>query len=197
MNLMAILGLIQLGASLIGGFRAAQEAERQQSLMERAMDEQTRAMERVLNLAAQIANKDITGAMMPYYSALQGRAMQAARAQAGAAGLTGSGLEAAAVQGIVGDVNAAIAQNLLQYESQRYAPLLQALGTFSGTLGEQARLRGALMQQFSEAGPDLSWLPILLSANPNLFNFSLSDILGSSGSGFGGGGSGLPATLTP
>lgn len=196
MDPMAILGLIQLGASLIGGFRAAQEAERQQRLMERAMDEQTRAMQRALNLAAQIANKDITGAMMPYYSALQGRAMQAARAQAGAAGLTGSGLEAAAVQGIVGDVNAAIAQNLLQYESQRYAPLLQALGAFSGTLGEQARLRGAVMQQFSEAGPDLSWLPILLSTNPNLFNFSLPNLSKGSGSNLGGGG-GVPATPTP
>lgn len=185
MDPMGLLAIIGLGAQIIGGFRAQQEAARQQALMEAAMDRQAQAAMDFLNFATQYANKDITAALTPQFSALQSRALANVSGLASASGLAGSGLAAAAEMGVRGDISAALAQQLLEWEKAKLAPLFQAQAGLSGVFGEQAKLRGALMGQFAEMGPDLSWLPTFLQVRPNAFNFDLSWLANL----FGGGGS--------
>lgn len=81
--------------------------------------------------AAAMARRTPHDALMPYYSKLQGRALQGIRAIAGASGLTGSGLEAAAASQAIGDINAGIAQRLMEYDAARMQALNQAAATLA------------------------------------------------------------------
>jgi hypothetical protein len=173
MDLLGILGLIQLGASLIGGFRAQQEAERRQALMDAALARQVEAALSAINTATQLANRDFAGRLSPYASLVEGRALQAARAAAGQAGLANSGLALAAAADISSQVQADLLRNLAQLDFQKMQPLLAAQTNLAQILGGQAQLQGQLMQTYGQMGPDLSWLPTLLAARPDLFNFNL------------------------
>ena len=82
--------------------------------------------------AAAMARRTPHDALMPYFSKLQGRALQGIRAVAGASGLTGSGLEAAAASQAIGDINAGIAQRLMEYDAARMQALNQAAATLAG-----------------------------------------------------------------
>lgn len=198
MNPLAILGLVQLGASLIGSWRAQQEASRQQALLESALDRQLQAALEALNTAARMANRDFASVLAPFYSTLEGRALQGMRAEASAAGLTGSGLETAAALGIRGDVAAALARDIANLQANQGLQLLQAQQAFAGLLGEQARMRGALMESMAKAGEvNLSWLPMLLQTNPNLFNIDLSWLGNLFGGGAPAGTPGRPGDLVP
>lgn len=199
MNPLALLSLIQLGASLIGGFRAQQEAARQAALAEAAMNRQAQAGIDALNAALAFANRDITSALTPQYSALQGRALADVAGTAAASGLTGSGLAAAAQMGVRSDISAALAQRLLEWEQARIAPLMQAQAGLANIFGSQAQMRGALMQHYAEMGPNLEWLPKLLQAKPDLFNLNidLSWLASLFGGGVGGGTPGQPQDNTP
>lgn len=81
--------------------------------------------------AAAVASRTAHDALMPYFSKLQGRALQGIRAIAGASGLTGSGLEAAAASQAIGDINAGIAQRLMEYDTARMQALNQAAATLA------------------------------------------------------------------
>ena len=81
--------------------------------------------------AAAVARRTAHDALMPYFSKLQGRALQGIRAIAGASGLTGSGLEAAAASQAIGDINAGIAQRLMEYDTARMQALNQAAATLA------------------------------------------------------------------
>lgn len=81
--------------------------------------------------AAAMARGTPHDALMPYFSKLQGRALQGIRAIAGASGLTGSGLEAAAASQAIGDINAGIAQRLMEYDTARMQALNQAAATLA------------------------------------------------------------------
>jgi hypothetical protein len=174
MDLLGILGLIQLGASLIGGFRAQQEAERRQALLDAALARQTEAALAAINTATQLANRDFAGRLSPYASLVKGRSLQAARAMAGQAGLAGSGLALAAAADISSQVQADLLRNLAQLDLQKIQPLLAAQTNLAQILGNQAQLQGQLMNYYGQMGPDLSWLPTLLAARPDLFNFNLN-----------------------
>ena len=178
MNLLGILGLIQLGASLIGGFRSQQEAAQRQALMDAALARQTEAALAAINTAAQLANRDFTGRLSPYASLVEGRALQAARAAAGQAGLANSGLSVAAVSDISSQVQADLLRNLAQMDMQKIQPLLAAQTNLAQVLGNQAQLQGQLMDYYGKMGPDLSWLPTLLAAKPDLFNVNLGNMFG-------------------
>jgi hypothetical protein len=178
MGLFAILGLIQLGASLIGGFRAQQEAERRQALMDAALTRQTEAAISAINTAMQLANKDFTGRLSPYASLVEGRSLQAARAAAGQAGLANSGLAAAAAADISSQVQADLLRSLAQLDLQKIQPLLTAQTNLAQIFGGQAQLHSQLMDYYGKMGPDLSWLPMLLAAKPDLFNFNLGNLFG-------------------
>jgi len=81
-------------------------------------------------------------------------------------------------------VAAALARDIANLQANQGAQLLQAQQAFAGLLGEQARMRGALMESMAKAGEvNLSWLPMLLQTNPNLFSIDLSWL----GNLFGGG----------
>lgn len=174
MNLLGILGLIQLGASLIGGFRSQQEAERRQAMMDAALARQTEAALAAINTAAQLANRDFTGRLSPYASLVEGRSLQAARAAAGQAGLANSGLSVAAASDISSQVQADLLRNLAQMDMQKIQPLLAAQTNLAQVLGNQAQIQGQLMDYYGKMGPDLSWLPTLLTARPDLFSFNLN-----------------------
>jgi len=174
MNLLGILGLIQLGASLIGGFRAQQEAERRQALMDATLARQVEAALSAINTATQLANRDFAGRLSPYASLAEGRSLQAARAMAGQAGLANSGLALAAAADISSQVQADLMRNLAQLDFQKIQPLLAAQTNLAQILGGQAQLQGQLMNYYGQMGPDLSWLPTLLAARPDLFNFNLN-----------------------
>jgi hypothetical protein len=174
MDLLGILGLIQLGASLIGGFRAQQEAERRQALLDAALARQTEAALAAINTATQLANRDFTGRLSPYASLVEGRSLQAARAMAGQAGLANSGLAMAAAADISSQVQADLMRNLAQLDFQKIQPLLAAQTNLAQILGGQAQLQGQLMDYYGKMGPDLSWLPTLISARPDLFNINLN-----------------------
>jgi len=176
MDLFGILGLIQLGASLIGGFRAQQEAERRQALIDAALARQLEAALSAINTATQLANRDFAGRLSPYASLVEGRSLQAARAAAGQAGLANSGLALAAAADISSQVQADLMRNLAQLDFQKMQPLLAAQTNLAQILGGQAQLQGQLMQTYGQMGPDLSWLPTLLAARPDLFNFNLSGL---------------------
>ncbi len=178
MDLLGILGLIQLGASLIGGFRAQQEAERRQALMDAALARQTEAALAAINTAMQLANKDFAGRLSPYASLVEGRSLQAARAMAGQAGLANSGLALAAAADISSQVQADLLRNLAQLDFQKIQPLLTAQTNLAQILGSQAQLQGQLMGYYGQMGPDLSWLPTLLAARPDLFNINLGNLFG-------------------
>ena len=173
MDLLGILGLIQLGASLIGGFRAQQEAERRQALLDAALARQTEAALSAINTAAQLANRDFAGRLSPYASLVEGRSLQAARAAAGQAGLANSGLALAAAADISSQVQADLLRNLAQLDFQKIQPLLAAQTNLAQIFGSQAQLQGQLMDYYGKMGPDLSWLPTLLAVRPDLFNFNL------------------------
>ena len=100
--------------------------------------------------AAAVARRTAHDALMPYFSKLQGRALQGIRAIAGASGLTGSGLEAAAASQAIGDINAGIAQRLMEYDAARMQALNQAAATLAGLqaniLGVQADLAKSAAQ---------------------------------------------------
>jgi hypothetical protein len=177
MDLLGILGLIQLGASLIGGFRAQQEAERRQALMDAALARQIEAAISAINAATQLANKDFAGRLSPYASLVEGRSLQAARAAAGQAGLANSGLATAAAADISSQVQADLLRSLAQLDLQKIQPLLAAQTNLAQIFGNQAQLQGQLMDYYGKMGPDLSWLPTLISARPDLFNFNL-DLIG-------------------
>lgn len=199
MNPLAILGLIQLGASLISGFRSAQAASEQEAQANALLGRQLQANESLVNLAAKLANQRYEGQLSPYYSALQGRAQEQANAAVGAAGLVNSGLATAAASDISSQVTAQMSRDLAQLDMQKTQPLLQAMGIQSQTYADQARLRFGLSQEYGKNGPDLSWLALLLYNNPNLFSF------GGSGSGSapspipmsGSSGFGLSQNYTP
>jgi hypothetical protein len=174
MDLLGILGLIQLGASLIGGFRAQQEAERRQALLDAALARQVEAALSAINTAAQLANRDFAGRLSPYASLVEGRSLQAARAMAGQAGLANSGLALAAAADISSQVQADLLRNLAQLDLQKIQPLLAAQANLAQILGSQAQLQGQLMSYYGQMGPDLSWLPTLLAVRPDLFNFNLN-----------------------
>jgi len=169
-ELTLILALAQLGASMLGGLRAQEAAAEQQRLMEAAMNRQGQATESALNMAAKMANRDITSLLAPHYSALQGRGLSALASEAGAAGLTGSGLDTAARLGFRNEMAGQLAKDLLNFEAQKGIPLLQAqMQAASGAL-DAARLRAQKAETFGEMGAmDLSWLPMLIQANPDLF----------------------------
>ncbi len=194
MDLLGILGLIQLGASLIGGFRAQQEAERRQALMDAALARQTEAALGAVNAAAQLANRDFAGRLSPYASMVEGRSLQAARGAAGQAGLANSGLALAAAADISSQVQADLLKNLAQLDLQKVQPLLTAQTNLAQVLGNQAQLQGQLVDYYGKMGPDLSWLPTLLATKPDLFNLDLSWLWGSSGSS---GTPGSPYDLMP
>jgi hypothetical protein len=196
MNLFGILGLIQLGASLISGFRAQQEAERRQALMDAALARQTEAALAAINTATQLANRDFTGRLSPYASLVEGRSLQAARAAAGQAGLANSGLALAAAADISSQVQADLLRNLAQLDMQKIQPLLTAQTNLAQILGSQAQLQGQLMDYYGKMGPDLSWLPTLISARPDLFNFNL-DLGGLFGSPRPPGTPGAPYDMMP
>jgi len=178
MDLLGILGLIQLGASLIGGFRAQQEAERRQALLDAALARQVEAALSAINTATQLANRDFAGRLSPYASLVEGRSLQAARAVAGQAGLANSGLALAAAADISSQVQADLLRNLAQLDLQKIQPLLAAQTNLAQILGSQAQLQGQLMSYYGQMGPDLSWLPTLLAARPDLFNFNLGGLFG-------------------
>jgi len=178
MDLLGILGLIQLGASLIGGFRSQQEAAQRQALMDAALSRQTEAALSAINAAAQLANKDFSGKLSPYASMVEGRSLQAARAAAGQAGLANSGLAAAAASDISSQVQADLLKNLAQLDLQKVQPLLAAQSNLAQILGNQAQLQGQLMDYYGKMGPDLSWLPTLLAARPDLFKLNLDGLFG-------------------
>ena len=100
--------------------------------------------------AAAVARRTAHDALMPHFSKLQGRALQGIRAIAGASGLTGSGLEAAAASQAIGDINAGIAQRLMEYDAARMQALNQAAATLAGLqanmLGVQADLAKSAAQ---------------------------------------------------
>jgi len=173
MDLLGILGLIQLGASLISGFRAQQEAERRQALMDATLARQIEAALSAVNTATQLANRDFTGRLSPYASMVEGRSLQAARAVAGQAGLANSGLAMAAAADISAQVQADLLRNLAQLDMQKMQPLLAAQTNLAQIFGTQAQLQGQLMDYYGKMGPDLSWLPTLLAVRPDLFNFNL------------------------
>jgi hypothetical protein len=110
---------------------------------------------------------------------VEGRSLQAARAAAGQAGLANSGLATAAAADISSQVQADLLKNLAQLDLQKIQPLLAAQTNLAQILGGQAQLQGQLMQTYGQMGPDLSWLPTLLSARPDLFNLNLSGLFGS------------------
>ncbi len=201
MDPLAILGLIQLGASIIGGLQAQQAADEQRRLMEANLERQLRAQESLVNLAAQLANKSYEGTLSPYYSALQGRALQSMRAVAGAAGLANSGIAQAAAADIGAQVNASLLRELAQLDREKVMPLLQAQSGLAQILGQQAGVRAGLMQEYSKMGPDLSWLPLLASTRPEILRqmFGWLDFswLGGLGGGSGSVGGGGVTTLTP
>lgn len=176
MNPLAILSIIQLGASIIGGLRAQQAAAEQQRLMEVGLDRQGQATEAALNAAAKVANRDITALLAPYYSALQGRGLSALTSEAGAAGLTNSGLATAARLGFRNEIAAQFGKDLLNYEAQKALPLLQAQMQAAGNYMDAARLRAQMSSAIGEMGQaNLSWLPELLKNYPDLFNFNLGN----------------------
>jgi hypothetical protein len=70
-------------------------------------------------------------------------------------------------------VQADLLRNLAQLDFQKMQPLLAAQTNLAQILGGQAQLQGQLMQTYGQMGPDLSWLPTLLAARPDLFNFNL------------------------
>jgi len=181
MDLFGILGLIQLGASLIGGLRAQQEAERRQALMDAALARQTEAALAAVNAATRLANQDFAGRLSPYASMVEGRSLQAARAAAGQAGLANSGLALAAAADISSQVQADLLKNLAQLDLQKIQPLLTAQTNLAQVLGNQAQLQEQLVDYYGKMGPDLSWLPTLLAAKPDLFNFDLSWLWRSAG----------------
>lgn len=172
MNPLAILSIIQLGASIIGGLRAQQAAADQQRLMEVALDRQGQATEAALNAAANVANRNVTSLLAPYYSALQGRGLSALASEAGAAGLANSGLATAAKLGFRNEIAAQFGKDLLNYEAQKALPLLQAQMQAAGNYMDAARLRAQMSGAIGEMGQaNLSWLPELLKNYPDLFNF--------------------------
>lgn len=181
MNPLALLSIIQLGLSLIGGLRAQQAAAEQQRAMEDALARHSEALTGALNTAAQMANRDFTSVLAPYYSALQGRGLSAIASEAASAGLTGSGLTTAARLGFRNEMAANLAKDLLNLEAQKTLPLLQARLSAAGGLMDAARLRAGVSAQIGEMGtPNLAWLPMLLQTNPNLFDnlfkFNLSNL---------------------
>lgn len=185
MNPLALLGLIQLGASLFGSFRASQEASRQQAMMEDLLNRQLSEATNLVNMAALAANRDITHLLAPIFSAQLGGAMSALRGQAAASGLTGSGLELAAMAAMRGEAAGAMGRELLQWETNRMTPLLQAQAQLLNVLGQGVQTRGALMAEAIKAGgTNLGWLPMLLATRPDLFQFNF---------GFGG----QPPTQNP
>lgn len=165
MNPLVLLGLIQLGAGIIGGWRASQEAAQRQALAERAMGSQLDAATAMLNQAAAIANKDITKDLAPYFSLLQGRTLSVLGGQAAAAGLTGSGLAIAADQGVRSEIAATLGKEVADWEMRKLAPLLQAQSAFVGLHGEMAD-RYLQMAREASASADgmFSWLPIAIQA---------------------------------
>jgi hypothetical protein len=110
---------------------------------------------------------------------VEGRSLQAARAAAGQAGLANSGLATAAAADISSQVQADLLRNLAQLDFQKMQPLLAAQTNLAQILGNQAQLQGQLMDFYGKMGPDLSWLPTLISARPDLFNINLGNLFGS------------------
>lgn len=100
--------------------------------------------------AAAMARRTPHDALMPYYSKLQGRALQGIRAIAGASGLTGSGLEAAAASQAIGDINAGIAQRLMEYDAARMQALNQAATTLAGLQSHMLGIRADLAKSAAQ-----------------------------------------------
>lgn len=200
MDPLAILGLIQLGTSILGGLNAQRAAEEQQRRMYAAMDAQVKAAMNAVNAAAQLANRDFTGRLTPYYSVLLGRSLQGARADAGAAGLTNSGLALQAAADIRSQADASLMRDLANMDYQKMLPLLQAQGALANVYGQQVGAYGQLMQLYGQMGPDLSWLPMLAAAKPDVLArmFDFGGLFGSlfGGGGVGGGTPGAPGDTT-
>lgn len=100
--------------------------------------------------AAAMARRTAHDALMPYFSKLQGRALQGIRAIAGASGLTGSGLEAAAASQAIGDINAGIAQRLMEYDTARMQALNQAAATLAGLQANMLGIRADLAKSAAQ-----------------------------------------------
>lgn len=201
MDPLAILGLIQLGTSILGGLNAQRAAEDQQRRMFAAMDAQAQAAIGAVNAATQLANRDFTGRLTPYYSALLGRSLQGARAEAGASGLINSGLATQAAADIRSQADAALMRDLANLDYQKMLPLLQAQSALANVYGQQAGMNAQLMQLYGQMGPDLSWLPILASARPDVLNrmFDFGRLFGGlfGGGGASGGTPGAPGDVIP
>lgn len=100
--------------------------------------------------AAAMARRTPHDTLMPYFSKLQGRALQGIRAIAGASGLTGSGLEAAAASQAIGDINAGIAQRLMEYDAARMQALNQAATTLAGLQSHMLGIRADLAKSAAQ-----------------------------------------------
>lgn len=100
--------------------------------------------------AAAVASRTAHDALMPYFSKLQGRALQGIRAIAGASGLTGSGLEAAAASQAIGDINAGIAQRLMEYDTARMQALNQAAATLARLQDSMLGIRADLAKSAAQ-----------------------------------------------
>jgi len=162
-----ILGLIQLGTSLIGSWLSGSEAQRKQAIMERAMQRQADAATSAVNMAAKLANRDWSSVLAPAYSATLGQSLSQIRAAAGEAGLTGSGLGLAAQLAATTQSAAALNRDLAGIQAQMQGNLFSALGNLSQVFGQQAGMWGSLAEKDMEGvGIDLSWLPLLI-ANRN------------------------------
>jgi hypothetical protein len=146
--------------------------------MDAALSRQLEAALSAINTATQLANRDFTGRLSPYASLVEGRSLQAVRAAAGQAGLANSGLATAAAADISSQVQADLLRNLAQLDFQKIQPLLAAQTNLAQILGGQAQLQGQLMDYYGKMGPDLSWLPTLISARPDLFNINLGSLFG-------------------
>jgi hypothetical protein len=183
-----ILGLIQLGSSLIGSWLSGREAQRQETFMENALNRQAQTAMDAVNAAARLANRDWSSVLAPAYSATLGQGLSQFRAAAGAAGLTGSGLDAAGQLAAATQSAAALNRDLAGIQSQAQGNLLSTLSTLSQVYGQQAGLRASLAEKNLEGiGIDLSWLPLLLQNR----NFQMPTW------GMMSPGTGSPSTPTP
>ena len=140
--------------------------------MDTLMGRQVDAAIAALNAALQAANRNYAGQLSPYYSALEGRAAQTARAAAGQAGLTTSGLATAAQADISAQIGADFLRALTEIEERNLQRLMAAQANLAQIFGQQAGMQMELAGQYAQMGPDLSWLPLLVQARPDLFRFN-------------------------